>query len=33
LLGVSGNANEKQFASSEYATQTLRPKLTISYTP
>jgi len=33
LLGVSGNSNEKQFASSEYATQSLRPKLTISYTP
>jgi hypothetical protein len=32
LLGVSGNGNEKRFAARHYATLSLRPKLTITYT-
>jgi len=32
LVGVSGNGNEKQFWSREYATDAaLRPKLVVSY--
>ena len=31
LKGISGNNNEKRFASREYATQAQRPKLVVSY--
>lgn len=33
LLRVSGNGNEKRFASRESATQSQRPKLVVTYTP
>jgi hypothetical protein len=32
LKGVSGNSNEKRFASREYPTANLRPKLVVTYT-